>query len=304
MTGHPDESLLRFRELLTQALAARRGGDLEAPFTIAEIYQQYVPYRSCRQALGVQMNADYEHLLLRMLAGEGGILELLSAPALRAISEELRSVNPDTTVYRDHAAADVRLASPPAMRTVVPPSSGTPAVEGPGRIDIAPGPTPAPSERVPVLPPAPPPHAPTPSAPTRSAPRPPASPPPELSDRTPMPAYAPPTPQAVPPRSPIPPEVAAPPSAASATARTSGPVPPQPRGGSARPPSMERMGSSGNPPTGASDGGGAERSASAEIPRLQKELARLRDENDRLRRVVTDQLLELLRLRERLGEDR
>jgi hypothetical protein len=76
---------------------------------VAEIYHDLVPYRSYRDALGVEMNGDYEHALLRLLAGEGHYLEVESEHAVREIQEELASVNPNTGLYRAFAAVDVRL---------------------------------------------------------------------------------------------------------------------------------------------------------------------------------------------------
>ena len=55
------------------------------------------------------MNGDYEDALMRLLAGEGGYLHLESDVAKAELLKELDSSNPNTTVYRDFAAATVRL---------------------------------------------------------------------------------------------------------------------------------------------------------------------------------------------------
>jgi len=55
------------------------------------------------------MNGDYEDALLRLLAGEGGFLILESEPALRDLRTELETSNPNTGLYREFAAIDVRL---------------------------------------------------------------------------------------------------------------------------------------------------------------------------------------------------
>jgi len=104
-----DETLQRFFHALVEALRERSPADLERPFTVAEIYQDLVPYRTHRDQLGVEMNGDYEHALLRLLAGEGGYLKLESDHALRDIRGELDEKAPNTTVYRDYAAVDVRI---------------------------------------------------------------------------------------------------------------------------------------------------------------------------------------------------
>lgn len=101
--------LARFHSTLLEEILARRPEYLHAPFTVAEIYQNLVPYGTHRDRIGVEMNGDYEDALLRLLAGEGGYLFLESAPALRALREELASSNPNTGLYREYAAVDVRL---------------------------------------------------------------------------------------------------------------------------------------------------------------------------------------------------
>lgn len=104
-----EEVLARFHGALVEALRQRHPGELQRPFTVAEIYHDLVPYRAYRDVLGVEMNGDYEHALLRLLAGEGDYLEMESEHAVQEIQEELASVNPNTGLYRAFAAVDVRL---------------------------------------------------------------------------------------------------------------------------------------------------------------------------------------------------
>ena len=108
MTFEDQEVLRRFHRALVRELQAS-AGDLGSPFTVAEIYQNLVPYRTHRDELAVEMNADYEHALLRLLAGEGDFLTIESRTARQEIQDELGSPNPNTGLYRDFAAADVRL---------------------------------------------------------------------------------------------------------------------------------------------------------------------------------------------------
>lgn len=102
-------TLEAFHRTLVDEIRRQRPEYLSGPFTVAEIYQNLVPYGSHRDRIGVEMNADYEDALLRLLAGEGDYLVLESAPALRGIREELESSNPNTGLYREYAAVDVRL---------------------------------------------------------------------------------------------------------------------------------------------------------------------------------------------------
>jgi hypothetical protein len=103
--------LERFHAVLVEEIRSQRPEYISSPFTVAEIYQNLVPYGSHRDRIGVEMNGDYEDALLRLLAGEGGFLVLDSDAALRNLREELESSNPNTGLYREFAAVDVRLNS-------------------------------------------------------------------------------------------------------------------------------------------------------------------------------------------------
>lgn len=123
----------RFFGALVRRIRAVNPDYLTEPFTVAEIYQSLVPYREHRNEIGVTMNADYEHTLLRLLAGEGGYLVLDSERAREEIRRELDSPNPDTSVYRDFAAAHVRLDPHRAREVTDPadPAAAGSAPEGP-----------------------------------------------------------------------------------------------------------------------------------------------------------------------------
>lgn len=101
--------LERFHRALVEAIQTHRPEYLTGPFTVAEIYQNLVPYGTHRDRIGVEMNGDYEDALLRLLAGEGGYLVLESEPALKDLRAELRTANPNTGLYREYAAVDVHL---------------------------------------------------------------------------------------------------------------------------------------------------------------------------------------------------
>jgi hypothetical protein len=109
MTFDEKEILGRFHRALVREIQTRNPEHIIAPFTVAEIYQNLVPYRTHRDELGIEMNGDYEHALLRLLAGEGDYLSIESKTARQEIREELDSPNPNTGLYREFAAADVRL---------------------------------------------------------------------------------------------------------------------------------------------------------------------------------------------------
>lgn len=106
----PDPQVIqRFHRTLVEEINRDAPGQLERPFTVAEIYQSLVPYRTHRDRIGVEMNGDYEDALLRLLAGEGGFLMLGSDSARERIRKELSGSNPNTGLYREFAAVEVRL---------------------------------------------------------------------------------------------------------------------------------------------------------------------------------------------------
>ena len=87
-----DLILERFHRTLIEEIQTQRPEYLTGPFTVAEIYQNLVPYGSHRDRIGVRINGDYEDALLRLLAGEGGYLILESEPA--RLLDRLRAYSP------------------------------------------------------------------------------------------------------------------------------------------------------------------------------------------------------------------
>jgi hypothetical protein len=99
----------RFHRTLVEEICRDGAEKLDRPFTVAEIYQSLVPYRTHRDRIGVEMNGDYEDALLRLLAGEGEYVVLDSDSARDRIRRELEGSNPNTGLYREFAALEVRL---------------------------------------------------------------------------------------------------------------------------------------------------------------------------------------------------
>lgn len=109
MSPDTNEFVRRMYEALVEEIREKRPELLGESFTVAEIYQNLVPYRTHRDRIGTEMNGDYEDTLVRLLSGEGDYLELESDAARERLLEELQSVRPDTGIYRDFAACEVRL---------------------------------------------------------------------------------------------------------------------------------------------------------------------------------------------------
>ena len=128
----PDQLVDQLHKVLVDEIRVRRPEYLRGPFTIAEIYQDLVPYRTHRDRIGAAMNGDYEHALLRLLAGAGDYLRIESEPARKRMEDELGSSNPNTGLFREFAALDVRLNQ--ALIPVsaeAPPTRGAEAPSGP-----------------------------------------------------------------------------------------------------------------------------------------------------------------------------
>jgi hypothetical protein len=122
MQGREDDVVERLYHRLAEALEGGRG--FGGPVTVAEIYQELVPYRLVRSDVGFGMNADYEHALLRLLAGERGLARLDPEEAVRELRRELDSPNPNLGAYRDLAGCDVWVSARPATAPERPAAGG------------------------------------------------------------------------------------------------------------------------------------------------------------------------------------
>jgi hypothetical protein len=128
--GEDREPVVRLYERLAEALQRTRPAGFDAPVSVAEIYQELVPYRAVRSEVGFGMNADYEHVLLRLLAGEAELVRLEPDTAREEILRELRSANPNVSVYRAYAGCDVWVrpragVQPRAAAAATPPAAAT-----------------------------------------------------------------------------------------------------------------------------------------------------------------------------------
>jgi hypothetical protein len=101
--------LERFHVALVASIERANPAYLREPFTVREIHEELIPYRTHRDLIGVAMNGDYEDGLMRLLAGEGDYLILESPEALTALQEELSGKAPDTGLFKEFPEAVVRL---------------------------------------------------------------------------------------------------------------------------------------------------------------------------------------------------
>ncbi len=100
-----DDLVARLHNALVDALR-QRSTRLDQPVTVAEIYQDLIPYRTVR-SFGFALNADYEYALLQLLAGEGRLARIEPAEVREELRLELLSPNPNVGMFRQYAACDV-----------------------------------------------------------------------------------------------------------------------------------------------------------------------------------------------------
>jgi hypothetical protein len=122
-----DDLVQQLHACLASAMRQVRAEPFATPVTVAEIYQDLVPYRTVRSRLGFEMNADYEHTLLRMLAGEGGLARLDPREARDELRAELETPNPNVGLFRKFAACDVWVTAPREGARVEPFPASAPA---------------------------------------------------------------------------------------------------------------------------------------------------------------------------------
>ncbi len=109
MTADP-AVLDRIFDRLARTLSAGGPDQFRTPFTVAEIVQSLVPYRTYRNELGVDTLQDYEHAILEMLAGEHGWL-VCDPDTVAVIQKELSSPDPDTGLLRRLQTVEVRIGA-------------------------------------------------------------------------------------------------------------------------------------------------------------------------------------------------
>lgn len=110
--GLDGQSVLeQFHSVLVQELGSRAGRDSGVSLTVADIYFDLVPFQTLRKELGVESVFDYERALLRLLAGQGGFLELEYIGDRHKLQRQLASGTPDPDLFRELLPAGVRICS-------------------------------------------------------------------------------------------------------------------------------------------------------------------------------------------------
>ncbi len=99
------DDVTRLFSTLVKHLAEHDPRRLSEPFQISELYQSLVPYRLFKSELQFGSIEDYEMAILRMLAGERGLVTLDPDDVQEVLRAEVEAVVPDTGAFRDFAGA-------------------------------------------------------------------------------------------------------------------------------------------------------------------------------------------------------
>jgi hypothetical protein len=97
----------RFFRRLVSNLAATDPARLRRPVPLDEILREILPYRANRRTLQLDTSEEYEWVLLRLCAGEGGLVRTEPEEARARFAQEIRSANPDLDVL--HAFENVQV---------------------------------------------------------------------------------------------------------------------------------------------------------------------------------------------------
>ena len=94
--------------LLVRSLTVHQPARLHEPISINELMDKVLPYRLVRRELGVDTSEDYETLIFRLCAGEGGFVQ--GDPATQAaLQAEAAKALPDLALLRVYGATHVVL---------------------------------------------------------------------------------------------------------------------------------------------------------------------------------------------------
>lgn len=103
------DDLERFFHKLVRVINETDPEHLRSPFQVSELYQKIIPYRSYRKHLELDSSEDYDMVLLRLLGGERGYASVEPVEVQSHLAQEAESVNPTPGLFREFAAATVRL---------------------------------------------------------------------------------------------------------------------------------------------------------------------------------------------------
>lgn len=129
------DALDRMFHVLVRTVRAQHPQLQSAPFTVADLYQQIMPYRHFRRELALETNQEYELVLMELLTGARGYLDV-DEQLRDQLGKELTSSSPEPSRVRAFADAHVSISAEAQGR--VPDSSVSPAIRTPTPSSSAP----------------------------------------------------------------------------------------------------------------------------------------------------------------------
>jgi hypothetical protein len=127
----PQDVLNRFNKVLVESVGSRYPQAPDVSITVGDIYYDLVPFQTRQSDLGVESILHYEQALLRILAGEGGLLEMESISHRQELQRHLHTGNRDLGLIRDLLNAGVLVRLPANEET----SPGGEEEDAPGAAD-------------------------------------------------------------------------------------------------------------------------------------------------------------------------
>jgi hypothetical protein len=101
--------LERLVRQIVRNLTATDPAGLHRALPLSDIRERIVPYRTNRRALELESSEDYELVLMRLCAGEGGFARTEPEDVRAEFKTELESPNPDLGIVQRHGNAVLRL---------------------------------------------------------------------------------------------------------------------------------------------------------------------------------------------------
>ncbi len=99
----------RMFRLLVRTLADVDPSWLHRPIPLGAMTREVIPYRDVRNRLNLACNEDYESLLIRLCAGQGGLAELTDTDAREHFALAAASPHPDLDLLRRWSETTVSL---------------------------------------------------------------------------------------------------------------------------------------------------------------------------------------------------
>jgi hypothetical protein len=108
--------LERFFRRLVERLGVTDPSRLHRPLSLDEIMYTLVPYRANRRALGVDTSEEYELVVMRLCAGEAGLVRTEPDEARVRFVRELATPNPDLAALHSFESVLITLRPEPLAR--------------------------------------------------------------------------------------------------------------------------------------------------------------------------------------------